>query len=162
MLDFAGISSHVLDEKRRVNLPKRLFEGIEPELARGTKFMLTLGPDGCLLLMTKETWVRETEALERNYFADEQARQRRRLLVGFAEDGTPDKVARLSLPELLREAIGIDSTVGSVVLQGCGEVIEVWSPVLWKERVKDQMRGFSKLFDRLPAAAGPTVSANRS
>lgn len=162
MLDFTGISSHVLDEKRRVNLPKRLFESIEPELAKGTKFVLTLGPDGCLLLMAKETWARETEALERTYFADEQARQRRRLLIGFAEDGTPDKVARLPLPELLRDAVGIDATVGSVVIHGCGEVIEIWSPVLWKERVKDQMKGFSKLFDRMPAAAGPTVSASRS
>lgn len=162
MQNFAGSSSHQIDEKRRVNLPKRLFELIEPELTRGTEFVITLGPDGCLLLMTKDTWVRETQALEQTYFADEQARQRRRLLVGFAEDGTPDKSGRLFLPELLREAAGIDSSIASVVLQGCGEVIEIWSPVLWKERVKGQTQGFAKLFDRIPATAGPTVSASRS
>jgi len=162
MHDFSGFSSHVLDDKRRVNLPKRLFDAIEPELTRGKKFKLTLGPDGCLLLMAEETWNREADSLERNYFSDEQARQRRRLLVGFAEDGTPDKTARLSLPELLREAAGIDAMVGQVLLHGCGEVIEIWSPVRWNERVKDSLKTASKLFDRIPATAGPTVTQSRS
>ena len=161
MPDFSGISTHVVDEKRRITIPKRFFEHIEKELDQQKKFMLTLGPDGCLLLMPKETWEQAAGARDSSYFTSERERDRRRLMIGFAEDGTPDRAARLFLPEMLREAAEIKSSITGVVLQGIGDVIEIWSPAVWEQRVQKKLLSDPTLFDDdIPATAGPTVSAS--
>ena len=159
---FFGASTHVVDEKRRITIPKRFFDHIAPTLDADRKYVLTLGPDGCILMMPKDSWEKQVEDLAPDYFSEQRDRDRRRLLVGFAEDGTPDRAARLFLPEVLRDIADIGATTPSVVvLQGMGEVIEIWSTTRWNERIKGRNSDFAKLFERIPATAGPTVAESR-
>ncbi|MEO0478708.1 MAG: cell division/cell wall cluster transcriptional repressor MraZ [Planctomycetota bacterium] len=131
---FRGASTHSLDDKSRLNVPKRFKDTL---MEGSAEFVLTASPDGCLLLTTTDQLASWAEELGGGSPADESDRRnKRRALLGHAETVRPDSAGRLLLPEMSRSWIGLDANRKEVVLVGTGEAIEIWSGDGWAERRK--------------------------
>jgi MraZ protein len=64
--------------------------------------------------------------------ADPTARLLRRLILSNAYPVDVDKVGRILVPPILRQAIALD---GEAILAGQGEYFEVWTPAAWNEQM---------------------------
>jgi MraZ protein len=131
---FRGASTHSLDDKSRLIVPKRILDRL-PKVE--TNFVLTASPDGCLLLLDQRSFERISgqiggSLLDRN----PGNRGLNRLLLGHAEDVTPDKSGRILIPEVLRRYAGIGAERGVVVV-GAGQWIELWEPGRWDRSLGD-------------------------
>lgn len=130
-LDLRGASTHSLDDKGRLNVPKRLLDQLQEV---ESNFILTASPDGCLLLVDP---VQFGSMLER--FAggpldqDASARNLRRLVLGHAVDVKPDSAGRILVPETLRQFMGLGVSTKEVVVVGAGEWVELWQPSRWSD-----------------------------
>jgi MraZ protein len=134
--EFRGTSTHSLDDKSRLIVPKRFQESVSGE--SDSNFVLTASPDGCLLLL-------DTGAFDRirGRFGDDPldqnrpARQLRRLILGHAEDVKPDKAGRIVIPEALRLYMGLGASASrEIVVVGTGVSIELWSTERWDSERK--------------------------
>jgi MraZ protein len=127
MVSFHGTSTHTLDEKCRLIVPKRFMDEIPP---KDTAFTLTASLDGCLLLMDKTSWEEAVQRFSADVFADAATRAVRRIFLGHAETVELDKSNRLLVNESLRGFAGLQPS-GDVVVVGAGSSIELWSPQQW-------------------------------
>ncbi len=129
--EFRGTSTHSLDDKSRLIVPKRFQDSVSAE--SDSNFVLTASPDGCLLLLDTGAFDRirgqfGDEPLDR----DHPTRRLRRLILGHAEDVKPDKAGRIVIPEALRLYMGLGASMSKeVVVVGTGIVIELWSTERW-------------------------------
>ncbi len=131
-LGFRGASTHSLDDKARLIVPKRFLDQLPPV---ETKFVLTASPDGCLLLLDQGSFEKISgeigdEPLDRN----KENRGLRRLILGHAEDVKPDRAGRILIPEVLRQYMGTGEGK-EVVVVGTGRSIELWAPGRWREEM---------------------------
>ncbi|MGA1204084.1 MAG: division/cell wall cluster transcriptional repressor MraZ [Planctomycetota bacterium] len=125
---FRGASTHSLDDKSRLIVPKRILDRL-PRVE--TNFVLTASPDGCLLLLDQRSFEEVSgqiggSLLDRN----PENRGLNRLLLGHAEDVSPDRAGRILIPEVLRHYAGIGDA-REVVVVGAGTWIELWAPDRW-------------------------------
>lgn len=135
---FRGASTHSLDDKSRLIVPKRILDRLPPA---ESKFVLTASPDGCLLLLDHRSFEDITgriggSLLDRN----PESRGLRRLLLGHAEDVQPDKAGRVLIPEVLRTYMGLGAE-REVVVVGAGSWIELWSPDRWYRSLEATVSG---------------------
>ncbi|MGH2719917.1 MAG: division/cell wall cluster transcriptional repressor MraZ [Actinomycetota bacterium] len=112
-----GEFRHTLDAKGRVFLPARWREEL------GEKVVLTLGLDGCLYLMTTESFKEMAERFQRWPHEDERARRYTRLFFAKASEETVDAQGRITIPAPLRQAAGLGK---ELVLTGAADRAEVW------------------------------------
>jgi MraZ protein len=108
-----------LDDKGRLNLPAKLRAALEDQV-----FMLTKGPDGCLLLYPMAGWNELMEKV-RNFSAAFSAEFRalRRRLIGPAQDVELDKAGRFPIPQTLREYAEL---ARDCIVLGQGDFVEIW------------------------------------
>lgn len=125
---FRGASTHSLDDKSRLIVPKRILDRLP---AVETNFVLTASPDGCLLLLDQRSF-EEISGQIGGSLLDRNPGNRglNRLLLGHAEDVSPDKAGRILIPEVLRRYAGIEAE-SRVVVVGAGAWIELWAPDRW-------------------------------
>jgi transcriptional regulator MraZ len=137
-VEFSGSSPLKLDAKGRIFLPKRYTEfedEKEPGLKRViTHFWLTLGLDGCLWLLDQNEWKRMQRRLKAMEVGDKKQRAVHRLFFGNAERLKPDSQGRITLPEKLRQRVGIEK---AIELVGAGRRIEIWSSADYKVQVAE-------------------------
>lgn len=127
---FRGASSHSLDEKSRLIVPKRLLDQLPPA---ESQFVLTASPDGCLLLLDQRSFEQISASLGDDPLEPSRTRRLlRRLFLGHAEDVKPDKAGRIVLPEVLRQFMGLGQD-RDVVVVGAGRSIEMWAPQRWSD-----------------------------
>lgn len=123
---YRGISPISLDTKGRMSIPTRyrasLLESCDGRL------MITIDPDYCLLLYPLPEWESVEQQLVRLSSTNRKARALKRLLLGHAEECSPDASGRLLLPAPLREFAGLDRRV---VLVGQGNKFEIWDETVW-------------------------------
>ncbi len=127
MVSFHGTSTHSLDDKSRLIVPKRFMDEIPPKDA---VFTITASLDGCLLLMDKGSWGEAIERLSADAFVDSGTRAVRRIVLGHADVVAPDKTNRILINEALRAYAGLQASA-DVVVVGTGKSIELWNPQLW-------------------------------
>lgn len=154
MISFLGTSTHTLDEKCRLIIPKRFMDEVAPKDA---VFTLTAGLDGCLLLMDRGSWEATEAQLHLAATADRHQRAVRRVLLGHADKVQPDRTNRIPINEALRAYLGVTANA-EVVLAGTGNSIEIWTPQGWAEALGEarQLREFfEKPVER--SAATPAV-----
>ncbi|MDR1249576.1 MAG: division/cell wall cluster transcriptional repressor MraZ [Treponema sp.] len=109
-----------LDDKGRLSLPSKLRAALEDQV-----YMLTKGPDGCLLLYPMEEWDTLMEKV-RNFSTAFSAEFRalRRRLIGPAQDVELDKAGRIPIPQTLREYAEL---VRDCIVLGQDDYIEIWN-----------------------------------
>lgn len=137
-VEFSGSSTLKLDAKGRVFLPKRFTE-FEDEKNPGmrqtvTHFWLTLGLDGCLWLLDQNEWKRMQRRLKAMEIGDKKQRAVHRLFFGNAERLKPDSQGRITLPEKLRQKVGIEK---EIELVGAGRRIEIWSSTIYQAQMAE-------------------------
>lgn len=142
MLSFHGTSTHTLDEKCRLIVPKRFMDEIPPKDAI---FSLTASLDGCLLLMDKASWEEAVARFSADVFVDSATRAVRRLFLGHADVVELDKSNRVLVNESLRAFAGLQPNT-DVVLVGAGKSIEIWSSEAWGSALT-QARKLQTFFD---------------
>lgn len=143
MVSFLGTSTHTLDDKCRLIVPKRFMDEIPPKDA--AKFTITASLDGCLLLMDHASWEETVKKFSAEVVVDSHQRAVRRVFLGHADVVDADRNGRISINEALRAFIGLEPN-GSVVLVGTGKSIEVWTPQAWSEALA-KARQLDEFFD---------------
>jgi MraZ protein len=125
---FFGESSHSLDDKGRVFVPKRFLE----ELSRGPDgalvAYLTRGQDACLYLFSETGFQRAVAELSTSVFSGEDARGVMRAFFANTARVDLDASGRVLIPEKLRVGAGLEK---DVVVVGVGDRAEIWSRKVW-------------------------------
>ena len=116
---------NVVDEKRRVQIPSSWRKG-----QNEVEFMLVLWPnsaqkDACLLVLPPDAARKLRQRITSMAFGDAQAEALRRFLGRKSQMVTSDKSGRITLPEHMAQAAGIES---KAMLVGMFDRFQLWSP----------------------------------
>lgn len=114
-----------VDEKRRVQIPANWRKG-----QNETEFMLILWPSGsqqdaCLMVLPPLAAQKLRERITSMPFGDGQAEALRRFLGRKSHMVTSDKSGRITLPEHMAKAVGIEK---KTVLVGMFDRFQMWNP----------------------------------
>lgn len=120
---FLGEYNHSIDPKNRVIVPVKFREQL------GDKFIVSIGLDGCLFLMTTEAWDEKLSALMKLNTSFEQ-RQLVRYFSHNSSECETDKAGRILIPLNLVKMAGLKK---DVVLSGAGDKVEIWSKEKYDE-----------------------------
>ena len=123
---FLGQYQHSLDEKGRLMIPARF-----RELLAGGAY-ITQGFDKCLMVMTEAYFKTVYDRINAMNLADPTARLLRRLILSTAFSAEVDKVGRIVVPSLLRQAVALE---GDAIVAGQGDYFEVWTPAEWEKQM---------------------------
>ncbi len=119
---FIGEYNHTIDAKGRLIIPAKLRDEL------GDHFVVTKGLDGCLSIYAMNEW----KALEAKIHAlpltNPSARKFSRFILAGAAECELDKMGRILLPQVLRQAAELNK---EVVLVGVGSRIEIWDKDKW-------------------------------
>ncbi|MDO4265606.1 MAG: division/cell wall cluster transcriptional repressor MraZ [Eubacteriales bacterium] len=119
---FKGEYNHTIDTKGRLIIPAKLREGL------GDHFVVTRGLDGCLSIYAMPEWEKLEEKLQNLPLTNANARKFSRYMLSGAVDCEFDKMGRILLPQVLRQAASLEK---DVVLIGVGSRIEIWNRDKW-------------------------------
>ena len=121
---FFGRFYHNLDEKGRLTIPARYRELLLPDGA-----YVTQGFDPNLMILPAAVFESLSHNLDQMSLTDPTIRLLRRLVFSTADRVEFDRAGRILIPQFLRQAAGLDT---SVVLIGAGRYFEIWSPEAWE------------------------------
>jgi len=115
--ELLGTHSYQLDPKGRVSLPARFREAF----ADGC--WLTVGQDSCLYVFPRAEWERRSDEVASSPLSDADGRAFARLFFGASDEARVDGQGRITIPQRLREAVGISK---EVVVLGVRDRMEIW------------------------------------
>lgn len=127
-----GEYTHVLDEKKRLSLPKKFRQEL------GKKVVITRGLDNCLFMYSVSAWQETAEKLRSLSFAQADTRGFNRFLLSGAVEADVDSAGRILIPEFLKDFAGLKN---KVVLAGVSDRVELWHEKSWieyKKRIERQ------------------------
>jgi len=146
-----GESTHTLDGKHRVFIPKRFLGGLARDHEGRTPVILTRGFEGCLFMFSEERFEDIVSGLNTRAFAGPEERMMQRLFFSKANRLNLDGSGRLLLPENLRTLVGIEREIEIV---GTHDRVEIWPKAGWDAYCEKN----SGEFDRLDQVLrGPAV-----
>ena len=121
---FLGTYSPKLDDKGRIILPAKFRD----ELASGV--VVTRGQERCLYVFSEREFESLHEKIRQAPVTSKQARDFLRLFLSGANQETPDKQHRVTLPSSLREYAGLNRELTVI---GAGNRAEIWDSEAWNE-----------------------------
>ena len=121
---FLGTYAPKLDEKGRLILPAKFRD----ELAGGV--VMTRGQENCLYVFSTREFEELHEKIRQAPVTSKQARDFLRLFLSGANQETPDKQHRMTLPASLREYAGLNRELTVI---GAGNRAEIWDTEAWNE-----------------------------
>lgn len=119
-----GEYEHVLDEKKRVTLPKSFAKSL------GKKMVMTRGLDSCLFLFSAEGWEKVAEKLQNLSFAAADTRGFNRFLLSGAVEVEVDGAGRILIPDVHKQFAGLRK---QLVFAGVSDRVEIWDAGKWKQ-----------------------------
>jgi len=149
---FFGESTHSLDAKHRVFVPKRFQEALERDESGSLTVVLTRGFERCLFFFSDAHFQAVLKRLELQPFSGEQTRRMQRLFFANTHRATLDGSGRLVLPEKMRRFAGIEK---EVVLVGVADRAEVWDKESWESYEAENEGRFDELGTVLLGAGDP-------
>ena len=154
---FSGFSSHNLDAKGRVFVPKRIQAKLPLDEDGQHRVVLGPGNQNCVYLFTPEAWELREEQLDSEPFAEGDDLLMQRFVYGMSFETTLDKSSRLLVPEKLRDFAQLD---GEVALIGVKDRVELWNADRWREQEAAAMAGFDRLAPLWAAGANKRRQAD--
>ena len=148
---FSGDSTHTLDPKNRVFVPKRFQDQLGRDSEGHQVAILTRGFEGCLFLFSQEGYRKVLERLQTQPFGGEQLRKMQRLFFANVHPTPVDSSGRVLLPEKLRKYASIDR---EVVMVGVADRAEIWDRARWEKFEADSDDDFDGL-DVVLVGGGP-------
>jgi len=148
---FSGDSTHTLDPKNRVFVPKRFQDQLERDDNGQQVAVLTRGFEGCLFLFSKRGYEKVLERLQTQPFGGEELRRMQRLFFSNVHPVPLDSSGRVLLPEKLRKYAGLDK---EVVMVGVADRAEIWDKARW-ERFEAESDGDFDSLDVVLIGKGP-------
>jgi MraZ protein len=125
-VSFSGIYRHSIDAKGRLIVPSRLRDDLEDSVAT-----LIVMPDGCIGLWSGDHWRDlEQRLIEQRRTGDMATRRGIRRMAALTFQDQVDGQGRISIPQDLREAAGIEK---DVVIMGYLDHVEIWATQKWDE-----------------------------
>jgi MraZ protein len=115
--ELLGTHSYQLDPKGRVSLPAKFREAF----ADGC--WLTIGQDRCLYVFPRAEWERRAAEVASSPLSDASGRAFARLFFGASDEGRLDGQGRITIPQRLRDEVGIGK---EVVVLGVLDRMEIW------------------------------------
>jgi MraZ protein len=141
---FAGTFPRVVDEKRRVAIPKPLRDGFEKPAPR--RLIITAGSLDCLWILTPsrfEAWgARLLEARDDS----PAAAAYRRMFYARAETTDIDRQGRILIPDRMAERVKLGN---EVLLIGVYDHIQLWDPRRWEEYERAHEGQFDTTAERM-------------
>ena len=128
---FCGESTHSMDKKGRVFLPKRFQDSLTRDSQDNLSGVLTFGFEGCLFIFSKDEFAALRERHAADVFASPQTRKRNRRFFSKVREFTLDGSGRMLVPDFFRTHADID---GEVVMVGVSDHAELWSSARWAEQ----------------------------
>ena len=123
---FFGEYIHALDVKGRIIIPSKFREEL------GERFFITQGLDECLYIFSEAKWTSLLENLQKLPMASKEARNISRRLIARAAQLEPDKMGRVLIPSVLRDAAGLGKDVSVV---GAIDKLEIWNKEKWESAI---------------------------
>lgn len=143
---FFGESTHSLDAKHRVFVPKRFQEALGRDESGNLRVVLSRGFERCLFLFSAPRFEEVLRRLRLQPFGAEETRRMQRLFFANTHYATLDGSGRLVLPEKLRTFAGIEK---EVVMVGVADRAEVWNKADWERYEASNEADFDKLGELL-------------
>jgi MraZ protein len=131
---FLGTHTPRLDDKGRLFLPAKYRD----ELAGGV--VMTRGQERCLYVFTKAAFGAKAEELQSASLTSRRDRDYGRMFFSSAEDQTPDKSGRVTVPPRLRAYAGLDR---DCVVIGANSRLEIWDVEAWAAYEAAQEQAFA-------------------
>ncbi len=126
---FYGDSTHNLDAKFRVFVPKRFQTALGRDEDGNQVAYLTRGLDGCLFLFSEKGFEEALKRMNTQAFAGAEARKMQRLFFSNTHRVQLDSTGRLLIPEKLRTAVGLEKEVAMI---GVVSRAEIWPRDRWE------------------------------
>ena len=117
MAELLGTHSYQLDPKGRLSLSARFREAFVDGA------WITVGQDRCLYCFPRAEWERRADEVAAFPLSDNDGRAYSRLFFGASEEVKLDGQGRVTIPQRLREVVGIDK---EVVVLGVRDRMEIW------------------------------------
>ena len=137
---FMGTYTPKLDEKGRLFLPAKFRDRLSEGL------VVTQGQENCLVVWPTDVFMEEARRAQSTPMTVKGARDYARILFAGADEGTPDKQGRISIPATLREYASLDR---DVVVIGVMNRVEIWDPHRWQEYSEAGESAFAELSEEV-------------
>jgi len=123
---FFGRFYHNLDEKGRLTIPARYRDLLLPD---GAYVMQGFDPN--IMVLPSAVFESLSNNINQMSITDPTKRLLRRLVFSTTDRVEFDRAGRILIPQFLRQAAGLDTTV---VVVGAGLYFEIWSPEAWEDQ----------------------------
>ncbi len=135
MARFFGRYEHSLDLKGRIILPAKFRSPFD----HGG--YLTQYYDRCLALWTPEEFEKQMVQMQQSQGEGPAERNLARVWASGTQEVDVDRQGRIAIPQHLRDFARLD---GDVLVQGAIDRVELWSPVVWTEKVEPAERALTE------------------
>jgi MraZ protein len=115
--ELLGTHGYQLDPKGRVSLPAKF------RAAFVDGAWITVGQDRCLYCFPRAEWERRSAEVAAFPLSDNDGRAYARLFFGSSDEVRLDAQGRVTIPQRLRDSVGIDK---DVVVLGVRDRMEIW------------------------------------
>jgi MraZ protein len=122
--ELLGTHSYTLDPKGRVSLPARF------RAAFVDGAWITVGQDNCLFVFPRAEWVRRSDEVAAFPLSDTDGRAYARLFFGSSEEARLDSQGRVTIPQRLRDTVGIGK---DVIVVGVRDRMEIWDRATYEQ-----------------------------
>ena len=152
---FYGDSSHTLDEKGRVFVPKRFQDALSRTSDGARVAYLSRGQDTCLYLFSEEGFRLALGELNTRVFSGEDVRGAKRVFFANTQRVELDSTGRILIPEKLRDGAGL---AREVVMVGVGDRAEIWPKGVWEKYEAANLKNLANI-DRVISGEPPRSGA---
>lgn len=141
MVEYSGFTTHSLDDKGRVAVPKSLLASLLEDSGKEGELAITYGTDRRLYLVAARHLSSVFQHFLQSPFASKKVADLQSFFFGTMHKCAADKQGRILLPPHMIKYASLKSNVTFV---GAGNRVEIWEPAAWDKHLADLHEQFSE------------------
>ncbi|MBI3819604.1 MAG: hypothetical protein HY286_12995 [Planctomycetes bacterium] len=159
MAEYSGFTTHTLDDKGRVAIPKPLLSSLLEDAGKSQELAITYGTDQRLYLIASRHLGNVFQQFLQSPFAAKKVADLQSFFFGTMHKCVADKQGRIMLPPHMIQYAKLGAEVTFV---GAGNRVEIWSPAEWATNLSALNEQFSQAARDAYAHAVPTDGVSAS